>query len=66
MLEFTESILARRRPDEWSVLLGEVEHGLGDLGEVLNELSVEVHKANERPNLLFASGRLSATGQTNH
>jgi hypothetical protein len=46
-LELVKSLLLRGAPDKWNIFLGKIMKEMADLGEVFNEVSVEVSKANE-------------------
>jgi hypothetical protein len=40
-------LLLRRAPNKWNVFLEKIVKGAADLGEVFDEVSIEVSKANE-------------------
>jgi hypothetical protein len=46
-LKLVEGLLLGRTPDKRNIFLGKIVKGMANLGEVLNEVSVEVSKANE-------------------
>jgi hypothetical protein len=42
-----ESLLLGRAPDKWNIFLRKIIEGAADLGEIFDEASIEVGKANE-------------------
>jgi hypothetical protein len=46
-LELIKGLLLRGAPDKWNIFLGKIMKRTANLGEVFDEASVEVSKANE-------------------